>query len=1159
MKKIKSIILLLAFSSMLLASYQQSYTFGKKMFDDGLYEEATRELSYVIKQAPTSPEAEQAIFYTAKSYFNLKNYAKAEEFYNKLYTGYPGSNKLEESLLQIGICQKLQGSYAKAITNFEELIKKYPLNKHTYNSLLPYIETLFLNNEFDKLLEKVSSIEKNYPKVNTLADILLVKARVLNKQNKKLEFNQILKQIEEKYSKAEVKWFAFELRITNEKDFLKASKELEQELKKEVPRFYQKKLSLLLSNLYQKTNQSTKAIAVLKQLIQKFNQDPDLDEYIISYFTLLEQTANYSEIDNSDFDLVFKKSNLKPDYVIFKAKAKVKLNMLDKAKQLLTNAKFTTENAKNQKQLLEAEIMFLNGNYQNSVNAFENLKNSKYVNQAEINFKIADIFYSKLNNSSKAIAYFQIAAGLAKNNNLKAKAALKLAYCFESKQNYKQALVELNSINLNSVDDETLKQSIKNKIDLIQKYKLPDYATATANLAMLLYKKEEQNISIANDLIDVLIYDLKNFDQALEMLEKSNNANANYKKALVYLALAEKAKLTTSTKLSFYKQKINETITKLASQAQFKQEIEIRQQLLFSKIDENLINKINSYVLAYEGSNTAGLFKLKAANWYLQNNQADKSFALLKNLEYNKLMQVTEFENAMLALAEYYYSQQNYNQALLAYDKANNLLTIARAENIHHKALSMYNTNNKEQALQLMQFLFKNAENYEKKAELGIWLADRFRLKQNHKQALNIWLSLPDNQKNDDYYRNLSEDYLNLKQQKKAKNALLKVIDKTNDDLTRLAGLLFETKDYKLALYTYEKVYKQTKTQNSLFMQGHILFIEESFKKASAKLSKLLKIKKLDSKIKAIAAKELTISYYKQKNRPKAEKTFKSYKKLLKADNSALFEIDFAKAMYWQNTDLKKAQNIFEDISEEDNYTTEQKQKARLWYAIMLMQRKKNDDALAEFTKLKNSKQKQISLEAMLKLGSIYFTKEEFNKAMQYYMAVINEDDTGKLAPTAAENYAILCKRIEQWEKAIKAYELLQARWADSKLKAETGFNIAYCYYRDAKYYKAIEMFEKAIIDLKNEELKAEAQYWIGEAYFSIDNFEQAVSEFLKVGYAYPNQARWVQVAKLKAGEAYVKLGKTDKAKYIFEKIISQYGKKSDIGSEASIRLKALQ
>ena len=46
----------------LWANYVDTYAFGKRMFDDGLYEEAIREFDSVIKQAPTSPEAEYAIF-----------------------------------------------------------------------------------------------------------------------------------------------------------------------------------------------------------------------------------------------------------------------------------------------------------------------------------------------------------------------------------------------------------------------------------------------------------------------------------------------------------------------------------------------------------------------------------------------------------------------------------------------------------------------------------------------------------------------------------------------------------------------------------------------------------------------------------------------------------------------------------------------------------------------------------------------------------------------------------------------------------------------------------------------------------------------------------------------------------------------------------------
>jgi len=66
---------------------------------------------------------------------------------------------------------------------------------------------------------------------------------------------------------------------------------------------------------------------------------------------------------------------------------------------------------------------------------------------------------------------------------------------------------------------------------------------------------------------------------------------------------------------------------------------------------------------------------------------------------------------------------------------------------------------------------------------------------------------------------------------------------------------------------------------------------------------------------------------------------------------------------------------------------------------------------------------------------------------------------------------------------------------------------------------------------------------------------ETAVSELLKVGYNYPQFTQWAASAELKAGEAYQNGNQIEKAKQIYERVMSKYGKYSQWGTEASSRL----
>ena len=205
-----------------------------------------------------------------------------------------------------------------------------------------------------------------------------------------------------------------------------------------------------------------------------------------------------------------------------------------------------------------------------------------------------------------------------------------------------------------------------------------------------------------------------------------------------------------------------------------------------------------------------------------------------------------------------------------------------------------------------------------------------------------------------------------------------------------------------------------------------------------------------------------------------------------------------------------------------------------------------------------NSEDIDIRNQAHLKLGTYYFSTENFEQAFEYYQSVMLNDSTGVYALDAASNYALLAKLTHEWEKAVQVYQMIIDRWGDQKINAETQFNIAFCYYQAKLYNKSIQVFEKYLNDFQTDELKAEALYWIGENQFSKEEYEIAVNAFLKVSYSYPNVIKWAAVAELRAGEAYLSNNQTDRAISQFKKVISSYGAGSEAGSDAKKRLNQL-
>jgi TolA-binding protein len=386
------------------------------------------------------------------------------------------------------------------------------------------------------------------------------------------------------------------------------------------------------------------------------------------------------------------------------------------------------------------------------------------------------------------------------------------------------------------------------------------------------------------------------------------------------------------------------------------------------------------------------------------------------------------------------------------------------------------------------------------------------------------------------------------------------VIEKSYDTLFKLGMLQFETGEYEIAKYTFgELSRKNKKNLKNYEMLGKIAFIQEEFLEAAVNYKKIIdKLGDNFSNYNGITriAKENIIALYRIANRPKAETITSKLKKLFSAEE--INEIELNRAIYHIKLNKKKAESIFSKLVKGKNVTNDARIKAYFWRGVVRLELKKLEEAKSDFTTVANSIDREMSNQAHLKLGTINFSQEKYQDALIHYYKVIENDQDGELAFDAARNFAFVCKTIEEWQKAVAAYQIILERWGDQNLEANTIFDIAFCHYRDKKYANAAEMFTRSIPLLNDAETQAEAQYWIGESYFGMDQYETAVSEFLKVGYNYPDFTHWAASAELKAGESYQDMKKIEKARRIYERIIDKYGRYSQWGTEAAKRLENL-
>jgi tol-pal system protein YbgF len=107
-------------------SEAELYGEGKRAFDNNQTESAKKIFQVFLEKYPKSPEADNAQFWLAESFFRDKWYEKAILEYQKVIENYPKGNKVTDSLWKQGLAFLNYGDKANARLIWETLVKKFP-------------------------------------------------------------------------------------------------------------------------------------------------------------------------------------------------------------------------------------------------------------------------------------------------------------------------------------------------------------------------------------------------------------------------------------------------------------------------------------------------------------------------------------------------------------------------------------------------------------------------------------------------------------------------------------------------------------------------------------------------------------------------------------------------------------------------------------------------------------------------------------------------------------------------------------------------------------------------------------------------------------------------------------------------------------------------
>ncbi len=117
------------------------YKEGYKNYLEQNYTEAIKQLSAITARFKEDSLIDNALYWQAESYMNLKKPDVALNYYQMIYRYYPFSSKADQALYKVGAIYMEAKDNARALLAFNRLIQEYP-ESDLYNSTLLKIKQI---------------------------------------------------------------------------------------------------------------------------------------------------------------------------------------------------------------------------------------------------------------------------------------------------------------------------------------------------------------------------------------------------------------------------------------------------------------------------------------------------------------------------------------------------------------------------------------------------------------------------------------------------------------------------------------------------------------------------------------------------------------------------------------------------------------------------------------------------------------------------------------------------------------------------------------------------------------------------------------------------------------------------------------------------------
>lgn len=838
--------------------------------------------------------------------------------------------------------------------------------------------------------------------------------------------------------------------------------------------------------------------------------------------------------------------------------------------------------------------------------AEENFKDA--IGQKETNKYLSNTYYSlaqlyeKTGNYTNAVTYYDELLAYYKESSLAPESQMRIGVCYFNLKQYDNAILELSDPLIKKLPEERLfeaKVFLANSFirlqeysdaakvynELLQQVQAEDYKNRiNYNLAWIdfqlndynaAYKKFKALADTASDSLKVVsLYWSGECKRYLGESKAANEIFTDFISKYPSSPLASRAQLAMGSVM--YKQSEQADAEKALMNATISSDKATRgkaytllgEMRLNKKDYDNAKNYFNEALKLTDdqrGLNNRARLGLAVVDFY-----SDEYEPAISNLEKLKsLDKEFETDKVNFYLAECYFAQGKYSEALKSYNAISPSTDELRKEMILGKAYTYFNLKDFPNAIFYFNEFISKYKDDPNTPDAKLRLADSYFGTKKFDKASALYREIFSREKisleNDHAYYQYAQSLYKADKPVEAVRAfeeLQKKFPRSRyaDQSQYVIGWIFFQQNnfaeavsrYKYLLSRYPRSALRPMVHYSI---GDAYFNLAQYDSSIAYYSSVIRLFP-NSQYAFDAVNGIQYSYVAQNQPDKAIDYIDQY---ISDNPSSAYDdqIFFKKGdLYYSIQKYEPAINAYKDfVSKYPN--SKYVPGAYYWIGKSASNMKNDDEALKNFQiVIQRSQKSDIGISAVVEIVNIYSVRNQFDSAIKLLQSTIAGIPNSNRLPELLYLEGISQKKNNKPDDAYSVFEQIVNNYEENVFSEKAKVELGLIEMQRNNLDKAVQYF-KDVAERRPDDIGAQAQYYSGVVLFNQNKITDAITALVRVRTVYSAFDEWYTRSLLKLGDCYVKIKDRNQARDMFRAVLSKHPT-GEFAQEARKKLRQL-